>query len=71
MAKKIRITKKDSMLVIVGILLSFSIQSGYDAIREWMDMGNYSQYSQFMILLLLGILFALLASLVLRNTVEK
>jgi hypothetical protein len=38
MSKKVRLTRKDSYLIILGVLIAFMIQSVYDAFREEMNM---------------------------------
>ena len=71
MAKKIRFTRKDTYLIIVGILFSFMIQSIYDAFREWMDIGKLNNVNQFFLLLILAVVFSGLSIFVLRNVEEK
>lgn len=70
MAKKIRISKKDSLLIIIGILFSFMVQSVYDAFREAMDINNFSHLVQFFLLLVVGLIFIVIFLFVRKNIEE-
>ena len=71
MTRKIRFKRKDTYLIIVGLLISFMVQSIYDAIRQSLVVFNITGFNQVLVLLGLAALFSALTLRVLNNVVEE
>ncbi len=70
MTKKVKLSKKDSLLVVLGILISFMIQSLFDAVHEGLNILGTSDMSQFISSLIAFIAFMVLV-FVLFSKVEE
>ncbi len=71
MAKKIKLTRKDTFLVISGVLIAFLIQSIYDLFRLGMNIAKLSDAAQGIMIGIAGLIFCALALLMFRNVEEK
>lgn len=61
MPKKPKLTKKDSYILMIGVLLGFLLQIGYDVAHEFASFGIepinwYWIFVQFCFLVLIGLL---------------
>jgi hypothetical protein len=70
MAKKIKLTRKDSYLIVIGVLISFMIQSLTDALHLGDEILHVSLTVQFFSAILVATIFVMLTLLFLRNVEE-
>lgn len=71
MAKKIKLTRKESYLIILGVVISFMIQSLSDAVHLYNQILNVSLTLQFITAISVAILFIGLTFLFLKKVEEK
>jgi hypothetical protein len=70
MSKKIKLTRKDSYLIIIGVLISFMIQSLTDALHISNEIFHTSLTIQFFSAILTTVIFVILTVIFLRNLEE-
>jgi uncharacterized membrane protein len=69
--KKMRLTSKESLLILIGILISFMIQILIDLVYRTMDFFQFNSFSQLFIVAIIGLGFCILLGIMLRNVKDE
>jgi uncharacterized protein YacL len=71
MAKKLKLSKKDAYLVAFGIIISFMIQSFFDAIHNGLEFFNASKTTIFVGSIISVVIFFILTFVFLEYIEDK